>query len=168
MIMTEPYLEHYGVPGMTRIGDRVSDSYLYHYGVPGMKWGRRKARPVSTRRQARAKRDNPNPNYSKRQMADDKLTYGKRGVRNINRSMNKGLSREKAQKRETGRQIGIGAATFVGLTAAAVVAQGALDSWLDGKASPSASKPRRSVYQEGLDSIINNIGHVVVPGEVIK
>ena len=51
--------------------------YLQHYGVKGMKWGVRKNRAK-------------NLDYSDQQRKRDKQTYGSRGVKRINKAMNKG------------------------------------------------------------------------------
>ena len=63
------------------------DSYLEHYGVKGMKWGRRK-----------------NENYSSDQRARDSQIYGNRGVKRINKNMNKGESVSTARSREKTRR----------------------------------------------------------------
>ena len=63
------------------------DDYLAHYGVKGMKWGRRK-----------------NENYSSDQRARDSQIYGNRGVKRINKNMNKGESVSTARSREKTRR----------------------------------------------------------------
>ena len=63
------------------------DDYLEHYGVKGMKWGRRK-----------------NENYSSDQRARDSQIYGNRGVKRINKNMNKGESVSTARSREKTRR----------------------------------------------------------------
>ncbi|AVD99431.1 hypothetical protein SEA_BING_9 [Streptomyces phage Bing] len=67
-------------------------SELVHYGVKGMKWGVRKARD-----------DSPNAGYTKGQRQIDKRDFGKRGVKRINRRMNKGQTRTRARKAERRR-----------------------------------------------------------------
>lgn len=51
-----------------------AEDFLAHYGVLGMKWGKRKR----------------NPNYSDQQVKRDKQIYGARGVKRINKNLNKG------------------------------------------------------------------------------
>lgn len=67
-------------------------SELIHYGVKGMKWGVRRAELNKT-----------NDSYTKGQRQIDKRDFGKRGVKRINRRMNKGQTRIKARKAERRR-----------------------------------------------------------------
>lgn len=50
-------------------------NYLIHYGVPGMKWG--------------VRHDKWNKGYSEDQRKRDLKVYGKRGVKRINKDMNR-------------------------------------------------------------------------------
>lgn len=79
-------------------------SELQHYGVKGMKWGVRRAE----KRAAKKARDEPNSTYSSSQRSADQDTYGKRGVKRINRRMNAGKTRNQAQTAELGREVAIG------------------------------------------------------------
>uniref|UniRef100_A0AAU7GZJ8 Uncharacterized protein n=1 Tax=Streptomyces phage Scarif TaxID=3158858 RepID=A0AAU7GZJ8_9CAUD len=83
-------------------GDKPSIDELMHYGVKGMKWGVR-----------RAERDAPSKRYSAANRAKDSKTYGQRGVKRINRRLNKGQTLKKARARETTRRTAMitGAAT---------------------------------------------------------
>lgn len=64
--------------------------YLIHYGVPGMKWG--------------VRHDKWNKGYSEIQRKRDRKVYGKRGVKRINRDMNRyGDSVSGARSTEAGR-----------------------------------------------------------------
>ena len=76
---------------------------LYHFGVKGMKWGVRK------------KRDKPNADYTSRQRTTDRASYGKKGVKRINRRMNKGQSHFRAATTE---MISLAAKTSVASLAA--------------------------------------------------
>jgi hypothetical protein len=69
----------------------MSSAELIHYGVKGMKWGVR-----------RAELSKNNPNYTPGQRDHDYLRRGvsKRGVKRINKRMNKGQDLETARKNE--------------------------------------------------------------------
>lgn len=71
----------------------TEEDYLEHFGVKGMKWGVHK------------KRSEPrNKNYTSYNRRNDSFKYGDRGVKRINRSMNKGKTYEQAAKHEQNRQ----------------------------------------------------------------
>ena len=74
---------------------------LYHFGIKGMKWGVRRAE----RKARRAELNKPNASYGKSQRLADRSSYGKGGVRRINRRMNKGQSHFKAQVNESVQRV---------------------------------------------------------------
>ncbi|WP_218969596.1 hypothetical protein, partial [Streptomyces sp. JV178] len=84
---------------------------LAHYGVKGMKWGVR-----------RAERDAPNSRYSSVNRAKDRKTHGDKGVKRINRRLNKGQTLKKARARETTRKTAL--VTGAAATAAALKVAG--------------------------------------------
>lgn len=71
---------------LIRVG--APQGVIYHFGVKGMRWGVR-----------RAQRNAPNPNYSEAQRAHDRKKVGKRGVKYINRQMNKGKDHDKVYRK---------------------------------------------------------------------
>lgn len=83
----------------------MSDEELTHFGVKGMRWGVRKKTP-----------EVQNARYGSRQREDDLALYGKRGVKRINRSMNKGKTHKKAERRELISSAAKRAALAVGLS----------------------------------------------------
>lgn len=91
--------------------DRPQDA-LAHYGVKGMKWGVRKKE---------APNDEPNPRYSSSLRSRDRSSFGKKGVRNINRKLNQGVSRKEAVQAERWRMRRNTALIAVGYLAAATV-----------------------------------------------
>ena len=68
-------------------GRNPSPGELVHYGVKGMKWGIRRAEQ--------------NSNYTQNQRSADKKTVGNRGVKKINKRMNKGETHPVARKKVT-------------------------------------------------------------------
>lgn len=68
---------------------------LYHFGIKGMKWGVRKSAKSS-----KAQLNKPNADYTSRQHITDRASYGKKGVKRINRRMNKGQSHFRAATTE--------------------------------------------------------------------
>lgn len=83
---------------------------LAHHGVKGMHWGIRRNEPTNAR-------------YTPNSQAQDRQTYGKAGVKRINRRMNKGQSRKKAQNREFLRTLGKGTALLGGTYVALILTQ---------------------------------------------
>lgn len=67
-----------------------TELYLTHHGIKGMKWGIRKSRQ--------------NPDYKTNQRKRDQQVYGKRGMRRINKAMNKGDSVSVARGAEKTRR----------------------------------------------------------------
>lgn len=101
--------------------DPTMENYLAHYGVLGMKWGvrnaeskrrlggpsprsvaRNKKRQAKTAEKARLNR--PSPKYTKLDRSVDREALGNRGVKRVNRSVNKGRSVNQARLIEGGRQ----------------------------------------------------------------
>lgn len=82
---------------------------LYHFGVKGMKWGVRKKRD----KPGKAQLNKPNADYTSRQRITDRASYGKKGVKRINRRMNKGQSHFRAATTE---MISLAAKTSVAST----------------------------------------------------
>lgn len=104
---------------------------LYHFGVKGMKWGVRK------------KRDKPNTDYTSRQRVTDRAIFGKKGVKHINRRMNKGQSHFRAATTE---MISQAATTSVGSLAAGGLAV--------------ASTPEgRAIMKASVGTLKSAIGH---------
>lgn len=60
---------------------------IVHSGVKGMKWGVRKAQPMNSK-------------YTKGRVAQDERTFGKGGVRRINKRLNAGKTYKQAVRRE--------------------------------------------------------------------
>lgn len=69
------------------------EDYIEHFGIKGMKWGVRKKQSESK-----------NKNYTSYKRYNDYVKYGNRGVKRINRSMNKGKTYEQASKHEQNHQ----------------------------------------------------------------
>ena len=114
-----------------------NDSYLAHYGVKGMKWGvRRQQRRAAARqdrnawrsmskKERKANRDKRNKRYSNVDRSVDKVTYGRGGVKRINRRMNKGQSHARASLTETARNTAIASgATFAAVAGLGLYSMG--------------------------------------------
>jgi len=82
-------------------------SQLLHYGVKGMQWGVRKAHPT----------------YHPTQQHADREKFGKRGVKRINKRLNRGKTHERASQIERRNQI---IKRSVRITAGSVIAAQAL------------------------------------------
>lgn len=79
---------------------------LTHYGVPGMKWGVRRSQATLDRKAGRKALSDKN--YNKSQRTADKRSYGKLGVKRIEKRVGKGRSVQSARRREVGARIATG------------------------------------------------------------
>ena len=110
---------------------------LYHFGIKGMKWGVRRAE----RKAHKEELNKPNASYDKWQRLSDRSVYGKGGVRRINRRMNKGQSRFKAQANESVQRV---AKTAIAYKAYTFIA------------SPEGARVRKMAVNKTQDFLKNN------------
>ena len=120
------------------------ENELYHFGIKGMKWGVRKKRD----KPSKAQLNKPNADYTSRQRITDRASYGKKGVKRINRRMNKGQSHFRAATTE---MISLAAKTSVASLAAGGLT---VASTPEGRA---IMKARASPANEALNAIGNKI-----------
>ena len=109
---------------------------LYHYGIKGMKWGVRRAvdqfkksmkdtsSVIKKSNEIRKQKNDRyrlstqdqyadgkiNTNYDKTQRLKDDKLLGSRGVRNVSKMMDHGMSHKAARRIEIGKQVAFGAA----------------------------------------------------------
>lgn len=107
------------------------ENELYHFGIKSMKWGVRK------------KRDKPNADYTSRQRITDRASYGKKGVKRINRRMNKGQSHFRAATTE---MISLAAKTSVASLAA-------------GGLTVASTPEGRAIMKASVGTLKSAIGH---------
>lgn len=108
-------LEHYGVLGMrwgvrkqddgskAKTGSSQDDSTGYKPKSPGTTRGEERKARRAAKKQAKAVRDAPNSKYGHGARVDDRVQFGKGGVKRINRRMNQGDSRKTARTKELRR-----------------------------------------------------------------
>lgn len=86
---------------------------LCHYGIKGMRWGvRRFQKEDGTLTSAGKQR------YSTNDRARDSRIYGERGMKRIEKRMQKGATKKSARRREMARQVGVGLALSIGIPVA--------------------------------------------------
>lgn len=112
---------------------------LYHFGVKGMKWGVRKKRD----KPSKAQLNKPNADYTSRQRITDRASYGKKGVKRINRRMNKGQSHFRAATTE---MISLAAKTSVASLAA-------------GGLTVASTPEGRAIMKASVGTLKSAIGH---------
>lgn len=112
---------------------------LYNYGVKGMKLGVRKERD----KPSKAELNKPNARYGSRQRQMDRDSYGKKGVKRINRRMNKGQSHFRASTTEM-----IQKATKESVASLAI-----------GGLAITSSKEGRAIMKASVGVLKNAIGH---------
>lgn len=136
------------------------EEYLIHYGVKGMKWGIRKK---STEPQ--------NKRYDVNQRKNDKDIFGKRGVRRINRRMNKGKTHKQAERAEWIGQIAKGVTAISAISVGMLVATNPMGAAkIAARTINKGANAVNSVLQKAKDAKYykyTDIGTVTENGEFI-
>lgn len=123
---------------------------LYHYGIKGMRWGIRNKRNKAT------KPSKKKSIYKKINREADKATFGKRGVKHIEKRMNKGRSHKSAVASEIVRKVASN--TVVSAITLDAVTKGKMHKLLAQKAIRAVSRYANQKAKQRANASLARIG----------